>query len=96
MREVNGMRARVWTLGLAAAVVGTVMSIPAGGRLDAGLFETGQSATAAAWQESGDWTADTRNGWRDDDRTPRVQLNLRTAAGNDRWGFGVRATGGSP
>ena len=41
---------------------------------------------------SGEWTADTRNGWRGDDGQPRVQLNLRTADGGDRWGFGVRVT----
>jgi len=38
----------------------------------------------------GDWTADTRNTWRDDDGEPRVQINLRSNAGDNRWGFGVR------
>ena len=38
----------------------------------------------------GDWTADTRNTWRDDDGEPRVQINLRSSAGDSRWGFGVR------
>ena len=39
---------------------------------------------------NGEWTADTRNTWRDDDGEPRVQFNLRTGAGDSRWGFGVR------
>ena len=39
---------------------------------------------------SGEWTADTRSTWRDDDGEPRVQFNLRTGAGDSRWGFGVR------
>jgi hypothetical protein len=39
---------------------------------------------------NGEWTADTRNTWRDDDGEPRVQFNLRTSAGDSRWGFGVR------
>lgn len=38
----------------------------------------------------GEWTADTRSTWRDDDGEPRVQFNLRTGAGDSRWGFGVR------
>lgn len=38
----------------------------------------------------GEWTADTRNTWRGDDGEPRIQFNLRTAAGDSRWGFGVR------
>lgn len=38
----------------------------------------------------GDWSADTRNTWRDDDGEPRVQLNLRSNAGDNRWGFGVK------
>jgi hypothetical protein len=57
------------------------------------VFDTGQAAApAAGWQESGDWTANARNGWRDDDRVPRIRLNLRTSDGQDRWGFGVRVT----
>lgn len=47
-----------------------------------------QSAPSAAYR--GEWTADTRNTWRDNDNEPRVQFNLRTAAGDSRWGFGVR------
>jgi hypothetical protein len=89
MREVRAMRGRIWTVGLAMAVVGTVLSTAARGRLDAELFEIGQ-APAAVSQDAGEWTADTRNVWRDDDRAPRLQLNLRTDAGSDRWGFGVR------
>ena len=84
------MRAGLWTLGLAAAVVGTTLTVPAAEL--GGFSEQSQPAAGAAWTESGDWTADTRNGWRDDDRTPRLQLNLRTADGADRWGFGVRVT----
>ncbi|HEX6217227.1 MAG TPA: hypothetical protein VFZ38_20480, partial [Vicinamibacterales bacterium] len=38
----------------------------------------------------GEWTADTRNTWTDNDGEPRIQFNLRTAAGDSRWGFGVR------
>ena len=38
----------------------------------------------------GDWTADSRNTWRDDDGEPRVQFNLRGNAGDSRWGFGVK------
>jgi hypothetical protein len=44
--------------------------------------------TSAAYR--GEWTADTRSTWRDDDGEPRVQFNLRTSAGDSRWGFGVR------
>jgi len=47
-----------------------------------------QSAPSAA--SRGEWTADTRNTWRGDDGEPRVQFNLRTSAGDSRWGFGVR------
>src|SRR5690349_8980286 len=47
-----------------------------------------QSAASAAYR--GEWTADTRNTWRDNDGEPRVQFNLRTVAGDSRWGFGVR------
>jgi hypothetical protein len=46
-----------------------------------------QSASSAL---RGEWTADTRNTWRDNDGEPRVQFNLRTGAGDSRWGFGVR------
>ena len=47
-----------------------------------------QSAQATATR--GEWTADTRNTWRDNDNEPRIQFNLRTSAGDSRWGFGVR------
>ncbi|HYE86827.1 MAG TPA: hypothetical protein VEA16_10760, partial [Vicinamibacterales bacterium] len=47
-----------------------------------------QSAPAASYR--GEWSADTRNTWRGDDGEPRVQFNLRTGAGDSRWGFGVR------
>lgn len=47
-----------------------------------------QSAPSASYR--GDWTADTRNTWRENDGEPRVQFNLRTTAGDSRMGFGVR------
>src|SRR4029450_3947836 len=47
-----------------------------------------QSAQSAA--SRGEWTADTHNTWRGDDGEPRMQFNLRTGAGDSRWGFGVR------
>ena len=84
------MRARLWAVGLAAAVVGAALTISAAGRWE--IVDQAAPPATGTWQESGDWTADTRNGWRDDDRTPRLQLNLRTAGGSDRWGFGVRVT----
>lgn len=48
----------------------------------------GQAASAPAYR--GEWTADTYHTWRGDDGEPRVQFNLRSAAGDSRWGFGVR------
>ena len=89
------MRGRTWTLGLAAAVMGAVATVPARGLLagaDVDALAQAAQPAAGSWQESGDWTANARNRWRDDDRTPRIQLNLRTANGADRWGFGVRVT----
>lgn len=47
-----------------------------------------QTAQSAAYR--GEWTADTRNTWTGNDGEPRIQFNLRTAAGDSRWGFGVR------
>ena len=44
--------------------------------------------TPAAYR--GEWTADTRNTWTGNDGEPRIQFNLRSAAGDSRWGFGVR------
>lgn len=38
----------------------------------------------------GDWTSDSRYTWRDDDGEPRIQFNLRSSLGDNRWGFGVR------
>lgn len=35
----------------------------------------------------GEWTADTRNTWRDDDGEPRVQFSLRTNAVRDLAGL---------
>ena len=55
----------------------------------------GRRAASGAQQApralSGDWTADTRQSWTGDDGQPRVQFNLRTEAGDSRWGFGIRA-----
>jgi hypothetical protein len=47
-----------------------------------------QSTPSASYR--GEWTADTRNTWRDADGEPRVQFNLRSTAGDSRWGFGIR------
>ena len=44
--------------------------------------------TPAPVTARGDWTTDARHGWYSDDG-PRVQINLRSADGNDHWGFGV-------
>jgi hypothetical protein len=41
-----------------------------------------QPATAVA---RGEWTADTRHTWRNDDGEPRAQHNLRSSAGDSRW-----------
>jgi hypothetical protein len=49
------------------------------------VIQSGQSAASR-----GEWTADTYNTWRGDDGEPRIQFNLRTGAGDSRWGFGVR------
>ena len=82
------MRRGFWALGLAVAVIGAgaISAAEHGGAADQAQPATG------AWTVSGDWTADTRNGWHDDDRTHPIQLNLRTADGSDRWGFGARIT----
>ena len=75
---------------LAAAVL-PVGVVTANGR----ALRFGLSAPSAALGEQtaayrGEWTADTRNTWTDNDGEPRIQFNLRTAAGDSRWGFGVR------
>ena len=58
-----------------------------------GLAQGGPAGVAAQTSPAayrGEWTADTRNTWTDNDGEPRIQFNLRTAAGDSRWGFGVR------
>lgn len=37
----------------------------------------------------GEWTADARHTWRDRDGQPRIQVNLRSNAGDNRWGSGI-------
>ncbi len=49
---------------------------------------SGQAGQPAAYR--GDWSADSHNTWRDDDGEPRVQFNLRSNDGDNRWGFGVK------
>ena len=73
-----------------AAVLPIDFDSRAGGvRLSAQGGPVGVAAqTSPAYR--GEWTADTRNTWRGDDGEPRVQFNLRTGAGDSRWGFGVR------
>ena len=53
-------------------------------------FSANFSAQTSPAAYRGEWTADTRNTWTDNDGEPRVQFNLRTSAGDSRWGFGVR------
>ena len=57
--------------------------------LRAAVLPVGVAAQASAAYR-GEWTADTRNTWSDIDGEPRIQFNLRTSAGDSRWGFGVR------
>lgn len=54
------------------------------------LRASADRSAAQAASVSGDWTADTRSTWRDDDGEPRMQFNLRGDAGDNRWGFGVK------
>ena len=56
----------------------------------AAVLPVGVVAQAQPASYRGDWSADSRNTWRDDDGEPRVQFNLRSNAGDSRWGFGVR------
>lgn len=82
------MRARIWMVGL------TVTAAALGTSARAALLLTAPGETGSLLQqdgqESGTWTADGRSNWRDDDGRPRLQLNLRSGDGSDRWGFGVR------
>jgi hypothetical protein len=76
-------KAALLTLSLLFAPFG--LDTHAGG---ARVLAQGGPAQSPAYR--GEWTADTRSTWRGDDGEPRVQFNLRTSAGDSRWGFGVR------
>ena len=69
-------------------IVGLLAAAPSAAVLPWTGARTFQQAPKAL---SGDWTADTRQSWTGDDGQPRVQFNLRTEAGDSRWGFGIRA-----
>ena len=82
---------RVPTANLSATsllIVGLLAAAPSAAVLPWTGARTFQQAPKAL---SGDWTADTRQSWTGDDGQPRVQFNLRTEAGDSRWGFGIRA-----
>ena len=66
------------------------LSDPVGSRSEPSALSVALEFQSAPSASRGEWTADTRNTWRDDDGEPRVQFNLRTGAGDSRWGFGVR------
>ena len=76
---------------LGAAVIpprmleGTGLTGPVGLRSEPSVTQSAQTTVTR-----GEWTADTRNTWRDNDNETRVQFNLRTSAGDSRWGFGAR------
>lgn len=84
------MRARFWLAGL------TVIAAALGTSARAALLLTAPGEIGgiqqSAGQESGTWTAEGRSNWRDDDGSPRLQINLRTGDGSDRWGFGARVS----
>lgn len=65
-----------------------VESAPSAALGGGGAQPSAAQTSPAAYR--GEWTADTRNTWRGDDGETRVQFNLRTDAGDNRWGFGVR------
>ena len=74
---------------------GPVGAVAGDGRPWSPVFSRRSAAAASQSQPTspasrGEWTADTYNTWRGDDGEPRVQFNLRTSAGDSRWGFGVR------
>src|SRR5687768_9064526 len=71
----------------AALLTLTLLSMPA---VWAARLPVGVAAQTSPAAYRGEWTADTRNTWTDNDGEPRIQFNLRTAAGDSRWGFGVR------
>ena len=83
---------------LAPAVGGAVLPVRLRSELSVPsvALVSGAPSVALAFQSAqspasrGEWTADTRNTWQGDDGEPRVQFNLRTSAGDSRWGFGVR------
>ena len=64
----------------------TLLSVPAVG---AAVLPVGVAAQTSP-ASRGEWTADTLSTWRGEDGEPRIQFNLRTSAGDSRWGFGVR------
>lgn len=76
--------------GLLATTTASAAVIPLAFRSESSVPSAAlaQSASSAAYR--GEWTADTRSTWRDNDGEPRIQFNLRTSAGDSRWGFGVR------
>lgn len=63
-------------------------SVPPTSALRATVDTSAALVQSAFYQ--GDWSADALNTWRSDDGEPRVQFNLRSDAGDSRWGFGVR------
>src|SRR5687768_11794235 len=71
----------------AAVLTLTLLSAPV---VWAAVLPVGVAAQTSPAAYRGEWTADTRNTWTDNDGEPRVQFNLRTSAGDSRWGFGVR------
>ena len=80
---VPAVSAAVLPVGVVAVNGGTVRSVHSAPSV--ALVQSAQSAASR-----GEWTADTYNTWRGDDGEPRIQFNLRTGAGDSRWGFGVR------
>lgn len=89
------MRGRFWLAGIAAAVGSVVMSAAElGSVMSIGPTATVAAAdqartTSASGLDTGTWTADTRNGWRDDRGTRYLQLSLRSRDDHEQWGFGV-------
>lgn len=73
------MRAWLWT-----AAVG--LSVAAGMATPGAMQDR---AASGSGRFAGRWTADLRSGWKGGDG-PRVQLSLRSADGDERFGFGVR------
>jgi hypothetical protein len=74
----------------AAALAFLVLAGPVGQSSEPSALSAAVVFQATPSVARGEWTADTLNTWRGDDGEPRVQFNLRTSAGDSRWGFGVR------